>query len=215
MDDGLIGQGSFSNVFPTRREKNNNNQEPLAKKVMKKSKMITKLTDRRNLLAERKALALLRKCVFVSQLKFAYHDHDNIYLADYCAGSDLSRRRCLTENECRFYTAEIILALQFIHEREIIFHELKCENVLISDSGHIKLTNFGLCKDLTDATSCSYERCGTRNYMAPEIIQHLPQTKAIDWWTLGIMLMDMNQGGPPFSNNKQILIRDKFAELYH
>ena len=128
-----------------------------------------------------------------------------------------------------FYAAEIILALEFLHENKIIYRDLKPENVLLTREGHIKLSDFGLSKRLGDngtneseSTDISvlvrqktYSVCGTPEYMSPEILNEHGHDTNSDWWALGILIYEMAAGHPPFkSQNKHKVANDiKFEEL--
>ncbi|CAD8170040.1 unnamed protein product [Paramecium octaurelia] len=106
-----------------------------------------------------------------------------------------------------FYAAQIILALEYLHSKGIIFRDLKPENIVICQDGYVKLTDFGLCKkgDFTNISGAS-SICGTPAYMAPEILQKKQYGKAVDWWAFGCFLYEMVAGHPPFfASNKQDL----------
>lgn len=81
-----------------------------------------------------------------------------------------------------FYAAEIVSALEYLHARNIVYRDLKPENLLLAKDGHLKITDFGFAKKLTDRT---WTLCGTPEYLAPEIIQSKGHNKAVDWWALG------------------------------
>lgn len=87
---------------------------------------------------------------------------------------------CVTGN---FYAAEIVSALEYLHARNIVYRDLKPENLLLAKDGHLKITDFGFAKKLTDRT---WTLCGTPEYLAPEIIQSKGHNKAVDWWALGM-----------------------------
>lgn len=81
-----------------------------------------------------------------------------------------------------FYASEIVSALDYLHTRSIVYRDLKPENLLLDREGHLKITDFGFAKKLTDRT---WTLCGTPEYLAPEIIQSKGHNKAVDWWALG------------------------------
>lgn len=108
-----------------------------------------------------------------------------------------------SEDSIRFFGAEIILAIRQMHRNGVIFRDLKPENILVADSGHIKLTDFGLSKEglqISDQQSSdmTYSICGTPEYIAPEILTGEGHSGAVDWWSLGILFFEMYTGHPPF-----------------
>lgn len=112
------------------------------------------------------------------------------------------------EDMARFYTAELRLALEYLHSLRIIHRDLKPENILLSRHGHIVLTDFGLAKENVDETGGASTWCGTIAYMAPEIVRRNDYGTYSDYWALGILLYDMLAGNPPFRNRNQKKLQD-------
>ena len=101
------------------------------------------------------------------------------------------------ENHAKFYTAGVVVAFNHLHSKKIVFRDLKPENLLLNDEGHIKLTDMGLAKVIIGKT---FTTCGTPDYFAPELIASSGHTLAVDWWTLGILTYELMCGNPPFES---------------
>uniref|UniRef100_A0A671VZD9 non-specific serine/threonine protein kinase n=1 Tax=Sparus aurata TaxID=8175 RepID=A0A671VZD9_SPAAU len=129
------------------------------------------------------AMKILRKEVIIAKLFF-----------------HLSRDRVFTEDRARFYGAEIVSALEYLHSRNVVYRDLKLENLMLDKDGHIKITDFGLCKEgITDgATMKTF--CGTPEYLAPEVLEDNDYGRAVDWWGLGVVMYEMMCGRLPFYN---------------
>jgi serine/threonine protein kinase len=102
------------------------------------------------------------------------------------------------ENKAKFYAAEIILGLNYLHENNCIYRDLKPENILIDEDGHIKLTDFGLSKLCEDYSCKTKTLCGTPEYLAPEILFEKNYGIEVDWWSLGVIIYEMISGYLPF-----------------
>merc|ERR1711991_1010226 len=106
----------------------------------------------------------------------------------------------------KFYHAELVLAFEYMHTKDIIYRDLKPENLLLDDKGHIKITDFGFAKKVPERT---FTLCGTPEYLAPEVIQSKGHGKAVDWWALGILIFEMLAGYPPFFDDNPFGIYEK------
>lgn len=115
------------------------------------------------------------------------------------------------EKAVKFISAQIVLALGYLHSNNIVHRDLKPENVLMDGDGYICLADFGLAKFLKDKDDQTYSFCGTAEYLAPEILDMKGHGFSVDWWTLGILMYEMATGRPPFMNKSHhrlgILIR--------
>jgi len=147
---------------------------------------------------------------FVMKLHYSFQNKTTLYLImDFCPGGELFTHLTNTgnfdEETVRFYTAEIVLGMQYLHEElNVIYRDLKLKNILLDASGHIKITDFGLSKVATKASTI----CGTANYVAPEILRNEGYDKTVDWWGLGCLVYEMLLGYPAFSSEGTKLEKD-------
>ncbi|KAI9247325.1 camp-dependent protein kinase 9 [Sporodiniella umbellata] len=201
-----LGTGTFGRVFLTKLKPSN---KYYAMKVLKKSEVV-RLKQVEHLLSEKEILASIR-FPFVVDLFCTFQDDTNLYmLLEYVVGGELfthlRRAGRFTNDMTRFYASEIVLAIEYLHSKDIIYRDLKPENLLIDHQGHIKITDFGFAKKVEDRT---WTLCGTPEYLAPEIIQSKGHGKAVDWWALGILIFEMLAGYPPFFDDNSYGIYEK------
>jgi serine/threonine protein kinase len=135
----------------------------------------------------------------------AFQDECNLYMMmEFIPGGEVfSHLRTLERFDLdvvRFYSAEILVVFQALHERGIIYRDLKPENLLFSIDGHIKFVDFGFAKRITDRT---YTLCGTPEYLAPEIIRGEGCSFSSDWWAFGILIYEMLVGETPFHSENE------------
>jgi len=129
---------------------------------------------------------------------------------DYAAGGNMSRalhkEKKFTEDKAKMYLAEILLALEDLHKKDVIYRDLKPDNIVFDSQGHALLTDFGLSKEDVMDDSMAKSFCGSPAYLAPEMLKRTGHGKPIDWYLLGVLLYEMLVGIPPyFSNNKDQL----------
>ena len=207
--DRTLGTGSFGRVHLVRYK---GNGHYYAMKVLKKSKLI-ELRQVEHTINERNILARLDH-PFVVRLLCTFQDASNLYMVmEYVLGGELfsvlRRAQRFPNDIAKFYAAEVILSLEYMHSFHVIYRDLKPENLLIDKDGHIKVTDFGFAKFVPDATKTL---CGTPEYLAPEIIRSGYYTKAVDWYSLGILIYEMLAGFPPFYHENYALLYEAVLE---
>ena len=124
--------------------------------------------------------------------------------------SHLQMKRGFSKEIASFYLGQIIFALEYLHSKEIIYRNLKPENLLLKQNGYLKLTGFELAKILENGRT--YTMCGTPEYLAPEIIQNKGYGKAVDWWALGVLLYEMLSGIDPFMDDDVMKIYENILK---
>ncbi|XP_069478963.1 ribosomal protein S6 kinase alpha-1 isoform X2 [Ambystoma mexicanum] len=196
----VLGQGSFGKVFLVRKITPPDNGHLYAMKVLKKATL--KVRDRVRTKMERDILADVNH-PFVVKLHYAFQTEGKLYLIlDFLRGGDLftrlSKEVMFTEEDVKFYLAELALGLDHLHSLGIIYRDLKPENILLDEEGHIKLTDFGLSKEAIDHEKKAYSFCGTVEYMAPEVVNRQGHTHSADWWSYGVLMFEMLTGSLPF-----------------
>ncbi|XP_007186132.2 ribosomal protein S6 kinase alpha-2 isoform X1 [Balaenoptera acutorostrata] len=196
----VLGQGSYGKVFLVRKVKGSDAGQLYAMKVLKKATL--KVRDRVRSKMERDILAEVNH-PFIVKLHYAFQTEGKLYLIlDFLRGGDLftrlSKEVMFTEEDVKFYLAELALALDHLHSLGIIYRDLKPENILLDEEGHIKITDFGLSKEAIDHDKRAYSFCGTIEYMAPEVVNRRGHTQSADWWSFGVLMFEMLTGSLPF-----------------
>ncbi len=195
----VIGRGAFGKVFQVRKK---DSGKIYAMKTMRKRDIIEKgIVDYSR--AELKVLQSARH-PFLNGLIFSFHNEDKVFLVtEYLNGGDLffhlNEQGRFSDEQTRFYTAELILALEYLHQQNIVYRDLKPENILLSRKGHVVLTDFGFAKRGVATGAETYTICGTPDYMAPEMLLRQGYSLAVDWWCLGVLVYEMLTGEHPFT----------------
>jgi len=220
----VLGKGAYGKVYQVRKINGPGSGQIYAMKAMNKSRICGSKTDVRHTKAERNVLVSVNNDSnpFIVRLHFAFETERRLYLVqEFCCGGELFRRmefeRLMLEKDAIFYLSEIVIALEYLHSKAIVYRDLKTENVMLDKEGHVKLIDFGLSKMGMFDETLTNTFCGTVEYMAPEVILRSGgYGKPADWWSLGIFTFDLLTGRSPFHSNqgkhvtKERILRGKF-----
>jgi serine/threonine protein kinase len=204
----LLGCGFYGKVYLVKHTKS---AKLYALKYLKKSKLVG-FKDLEHLGYEQRILSVVDH-PFIVKLIALFQDDKKIYiLTDYYSGGELFHhlRKLGTFHQelAKFYFAQILLSIEFLHNKKIIYRDLKPENILLDSDGYIKLADFGLAKNNFEESNYTSTFCGTNEYLAPEIILGEAYSRPVDVWCLGILLYEMHFGIPPFYDpNKDKLFK--------
>ncbi|KAK4546678.1 cAMP-dependent protein kinase catalytic subunit [Oleoguttula mirabilis] len=190
-----LGTGSFGRVHLVQSK---HNQRFYAVKVLKKAQVV-KMKQVEHTNDERRMLQRCRH-PFLITLWGTWQDSKNLYMVmDFIEGGELfsllRKSQRFPNPVAKFYAAEVTLAIDYLHSMNIIYRDLKPENLLLDRHGHLKITDFGFAKEVPDIT---WTLCGTPDYLAPEVVSSKGYNKSVDWWSLGILIFEMLAGFTPF-----------------
>jgi len=203
----VVGKGAFGKVLLVRKKEGAFNGRYYAMKILRKTNVIAS-SQVEHTLAER-AILLEVKQPYIVHLRFAFQNKDKLYLlTDYYNGGSLFMHLChskqFPEERVVFYAAEILSAIDYLHKKNIIYRDLKLENIMMDHNGHLALIDFGLSKHHFDQTGAT-TFCGTAYYIAPEVLKGYKYGYAVDYWSFGVLIYEMIRGRTPFQDaNKKL-----------
>ena len=223
-----LGQGHFGRV---RLIENTTAKDDVSKasvehsgmfalKIMKKSEIL-RLKQQQHVHDERKLLMRLKNPFIVTPFH-TYQDERNLYMVmEFVTGGEigtkLRRDETFTNDVARFYIAQLVMVLQYMHVENVIYRGVETTNILIDSIGYIKLVDFGFAKHLPpkeddEKSGHTYTLCGTPEYLAPEVVSAKGHGKGADWWAVGVLIYEMLAGYPPFYANDPFEIYSKILK---
>lgn len=212
----ILGKGSFGEVYQVSHKKTG---QVFAMKVLRKSKIVGRNLVR-YAMTERNLLSYIRH-PFIVRLHYAFQTPSCLVLVlQFCPGGNLSnlitREGCLPEALAKLYTAEVFLAIEHLHERQVVYRDLKPENVVLDETNHAMLTDFGLSKEGVEGLQGTRSFCGSVAYLAPEILARQGHGPTVDLYGLGVLLYETLAGHPPFySRDREQLFRNIASAQLH
>ena len=193
-----LGVGSFGTVKLARHR-----ETDAAVAIKQIAKAYVAVTRQQQYVAEERRILLTLKHPFIVQLYGTFQDQDNLYLVmEVCQGGEIFRimhgdgtlENVLDADQARFYVANLLSVFGYIHSRNIVYRDLKPENVLVGSDGYLKVTDWGIAKQLPDSLGVTFTMVGTPEYMAPETVKGTGHGKPVDYWALGVVLFEMLAG---------------------
>eukprot|EP00123_Amoebidium_parasiticum_P013498 comp21990_c1_seq1/m.31792 comp21990_c1_seq1/g.31792 ORF comp21990_c1_seq1/g.31792 comp21990_c1_seq1/m.31792 type:complete len:473 (-) comp21990_c1_seq1:231-1649(-) len=204
-----LGTGSFGRVMLVKEKATG---RYCALKIIKKE-IVIKLKQVEHTANEKNILACIEHPFVINMVDY-FQDKKSLYFClEYINGGEMfthiHRNRFFSYEIARHFAAQTVLAFEYLHNLDIVYRDLKPENLLIDRHGNVRVTDFGFAKRVTDKT---WTLCGTPEYLAPEIILSKGYNHAVDWWALGVLIYEMRSGHAPFVDANQMEMYRKIVE---
>ncbi|XP_076248989.1 serine/threonine-protein kinase N isoform X3 [Calliopsis andreniformis] len=209
----VLGRGHFGKVILSQYR---NTGEYFAIKALKKGDIIAR-DEVESLLSEKRIfeVANATRHPFLVNLFACFQTEAHVcFVMEYAAGGDLMMHihaDVFGEPRTVFYSACVVLGLQYLHESKIIYRDLKLDNLLLDTEGYVKIADFGLCKEGMGYGDRTGTFCGTPEFLAPEVLTETSYTRAVDWWGLGVLIFEMLVGESPFPGDDEEEVFDSIV----
>ncbi|XP_047698123.1 serine/threonine-protein kinase N1 isoform X2 [Prionailurus viverrinus] len=209
----VLGRGHFGKVLLSEFRPSG---ELFAIKALKKGDIVAR-DEVESLMCEKRILAAVTRAAhpFLVNLFGCFQTPEHVcFVMEYSAGGDLMlhiHSDVFSEPRAVFYSACVVLGLQFLHEHKIVYRDLKLDNLLLDTEGYVKIADFGLCKEGMGYGDRTSTFCGTPEFLAPEVLTDTSYTRAVDWWGLGVLLYEMLVGESPFPGDDEEEVFDSIV----
>jgi classical protein kinase C len=210
----VLGKGNFGKVMLAEEKQTNS---LYAIKVLKKEFIIDN-DEVESTRSEKRVFltAAKERHPFLLGLHSCFQTETRVYFVmEYVSGGDLMlhiQRKQFSLRQAKYYASEVLLALEYFHANGIIYRDLKLDNILLTLDGHVKVADYGLCKEDMWHGSTTSTFCGTPEFMAPEILLEQRYGRAVDWWAFGVLMYEMLLGQSPFRGDDEDEIFDAILE---
>ncbi|KAL0050057.1 hypothetical protein WJX82_003639 [Trebouxia sp. C0006] len=198
----LLGAGAFGQVFLVKH-----NTKYYALKCLSKAHVLE--TGLQAHVKREKEIQAECNSYFMVNLEASFKDSAYLYMLLECImGGELftylqSRKSPCGEEQVRFYAAAVVSGLQYLQERNLVWRDLKPENLLLDSNGYLKMADFGFAKRLAPGVK-TFTLCGTPEYLAPELVTQTGHARPVDWWAAGVLIFEMAAGYPPFYHEDRV-----------
>ncbi|XP_014031295.2 serine/threonine-protein kinase N1 isoform X1 [Salmo salar] len=209
----VLGRGHFGKVLLSEYKKTGS---IYAIKALKKGDIVAR-DEVESLMCEKRIFETVNvsQHPFLVNLFACFQTPEHVcFVMEYTAGGDLMMHihaDVFTEPRAVFYSACVVLGLQFLHDHKIVYRDLKLDNLLLDTDGYVKIADFGLCKEGMGYGDRTSTFCGTPEFLAPEVLTDTSYTRAVDWWGLGVLIYEMLVGESPFPGDDEEEVFDSIV----